>query len=609
MSKKLLIPLAVFVVLVGFLLVGLWRDPREVPSPLIGKPAPAVHARAAARAREDARSRPISRVRSGCSTSGHRGAYRAATSIRCWSSSARAKIVPIVGLNYKDETAAGQALARARTATRTPCRSSIATVASASTGASTACPRRSSIDKAGTIRYKQIGPITVGGAAERRSCRSSASCRSRRARRRWPHACMRDRLAHRAASRAHAACCRRRRGRPTEKDAVAAARVGEALREAALPRLPEPDRSRIPTPELAQDLRRQIREQIAAGKTDDEIVDYMVARYGDFVLYQPPVKPTTCAALGGTGAARSSSGSPVSRAPVRARRAEPEAPALTAEERERVARLLARRRREGRSRDRRSCSSPSAMVAIALAWVLVPLLRRARPPGIAREASNVAILRDQLARARRRPRRRRDAARALRAGEARARAAAHSRSRSDATGRAPRPTQSAAWTAAILAGAIPIAALVLYVMLGNHEAFAPGARARSAQEGAEHEVTRERDRRRWPTSSRRELAERTRQRRRLGRCSRAPTTRSTATPTPSRAFERADRRSFPTTPISSPTTPTRSARPRAASAASRRSSSSARSRPIRRTGRRWRSPAPRRSSARTTSARSPTGSG
>ena len=41
MNKKLLIPLGVFIVLCGFLLVGLWRDPREVPSPLIGKPAPA----------------------------------------------------------------------------------------------------------------------------------------------------------------------------------------------------------------------------------------------------------------------------------------------------------------------------------------------------------------------------------------------------------------------------------------------------------------------------------------------------------------------------------------------------------------------------------------
>jgi cytochrome c-type biogenesis protein CcmH len=45
--------------------------------------------------------------------------------------------------------------------------------------------------------------------------------------------------------------------------------------------------------ELAVDLRRQIREQIAQGKTDREILDYMVARYGDFVLYRPPFKATT----------------------------------------------------------------------------------------------------------------------------------------------------------------------------------------------------------------------------------------------------------------------------------------------------------------------------
>ena len=41
MNRRLLIPLAVFVVLAGFLFAGLWRDPREVPSPLIDKPAPA----------------------------------------------------------------------------------------------------------------------------------------------------------------------------------------------------------------------------------------------------------------------------------------------------------------------------------------------------------------------------------------------------------------------------------------------------------------------------------------------------------------------------------------------------------------------------------------
>ena len=45
--------------------------------------------------------------------------------------------------------------------------------------------------------------------------------------------------------------------------------------------------------ELAVDLRRQIREQIAQGRTDAEIADYMVQRYGDFVLYRPPVKATT----------------------------------------------------------------------------------------------------------------------------------------------------------------------------------------------------------------------------------------------------------------------------------------------------------------------------
>ena len=45
--------------------------------------------------------------------------------------------------------------------------------------------------------------------------------------------------------------------------------------------------------DLAMDLKRQVREQIKAGKSDAEIRDYMVQRYGDFVLYRPPVKSTT----------------------------------------------------------------------------------------------------------------------------------------------------------------------------------------------------------------------------------------------------------------------------------------------------------------------------
>jgi len=45
--------------------------------------------------------------------------------------------------------------------------------------------------------------------------------------------------------------------------------------------------------ELATDLRREVEEQIEKGKTDDEIKAYLVARYGDFVLYKPPVQRNT----------------------------------------------------------------------------------------------------------------------------------------------------------------------------------------------------------------------------------------------------------------------------------------------------------------------------
>jgi cytochrome c-type biogenesis protein CcmH len=51
--------------------------------------------------------------------------------------------------------------------------------------------------------------------------------------------------------------------------------------------------------ELAQDLRREIRTMIAAGKSDKEIVEFMVQRYGDFVLYNPPMRATTLFLWGG----------------------------------------------------------------------------------------------------------------------------------------------------------------------------------------------------------------------------------------------------------------------------------------------------------------------
>jgi cytochrome c-type biogenesis protein CcmH len=45
--------------------------------------------------------------------------------------------------------------------------------------------------------------------------------------------------------------------------------------------------------DFSNDIRREIREQIKANKSDQEIIQFLVDRYGDFVLYNPPMKPTT----------------------------------------------------------------------------------------------------------------------------------------------------------------------------------------------------------------------------------------------------------------------------------------------------------------------------
>ncbi|MFO1363951.1 MAG: cytochrome c-type biogenesis protein [Burkholderiales bacterium] len=79
---------------------------------------------------------------------------------------------------------------------------------------------------------------------------------------------------------------------PTDQDPVAA---GRAVRLAEQLRCLVCQNQSIAesNAELAVDLRRQISEQIAAGRSDGEIVDFMVQRYGDFVLYRPPFKAAT----------------------------------------------------------------------------------------------------------------------------------------------------------------------------------------------------------------------------------------------------------------------------------------------------------------------------
>ncbi|MDK9702873.1 MAG: cytochrome c-type biogenesis protein CcmH [Sulfuritalea sp.] len=91
--------------------------------------------------------------------------------------------------------------------------------------------------------------------------------------------------------------------------------------------------------ELAQDLRREIRKMIAEGKTDKEILDFMVARYGDFVRYRPPVKPTTWLLWGGPFLLLAG-GIGALIAFLRRRATESAAPELSEEERRRAAALL-----------------------------------------------------------------------------------------------------------------------------------------------------------------------------------------------------------------------------------------------------------------------------
>jgi cytochrome c-type biogenesis protein CcmH len=90
---------------------------------------------------------------------------------------------------------------------------------------------------------------------------------------------------------------------------------------------------------LAQDLREKLREQMAAGKSDAEIIQFMTDRYGDFVLYRPPLKATTMLLWAGPFLLLAI-GALVAWRVVRARsRAAAPAP-LSAAEREQVERLL-----------------------------------------------------------------------------------------------------------------------------------------------------------------------------------------------------------------------------------------------------------------------------
>jgi cytochrome c biogenesis protein CcmG/thiol:disulfide interchange protein DsbE len=156
--NRFLIPLAVFLVLVAFLAIGLGLNPREVPSPLIGKPAPAfqlpqLHAQGKVLGKQDMLGQVwlLNVWASWCVSCREEHPVLVELS--------RRNVVPIYGLNYKDTR--NEALGWLGQFGN-PYTMSIVD-ADGSVGINYGVygvPETFVIDKAGVIRYKQIGPVT-----------------------------------------------------------------------------------------------------------------------------------------------------------------------------------------------------------------------------------------------------------------------------------------------------------------------------------------------------------------------------------------------------------------------------------------------------------------
>ena len=158
-ALKFVIPLILLVVLVVLLARGLKLDPREVPSPLIGKPAPAF---SLADLREPGRK---------VATSDFKGQVWLLNVWASWYVScrvehpllvelAKSKAVPIIGLNYKDKDAEGLAWLAQH---GDPYTLSVVD-ADGRVGIHWGVygvPETFVVDKAGVIRYKHIGPVTA----------------------------------------------------------------------------------------------------------------------------------------------------------------------------------------------------------------------------------------------------------------------------------------------------------------------------------------------------------------------------------------------------------------------------------------------------------------
>ena len=158
-TLRFIVPLAIFVVLVGFLWVGLARDPREVPSPLVDKPAPAFS---------------LAQLDNPAKRLGPADLKGQVWLLNVWASwcvscrvehpllvaLAKTKLVPVIGLNYKDTNDLGRAWLAEH---GDPYQVSVVD-ADGRVGIDWGVygvPETFVVDKTGVIRYKQIGPITL----------------------------------------------------------------------------------------------------------------------------------------------------------------------------------------------------------------------------------------------------------------------------------------------------------------------------------------------------------------------------------------------------------------------------------------------------------------
>ncbi len=165
MNRRALIPLAVFVVLVVFLAIGLFRDPREVPSPLIDKPAPPfsllqLHEASTVMTPADLKGRVwlLNVWASWCVSC--RQEHPLLVEL------GKSGVVPIYGLNYKDQR---DAALKWLDEFGNPYQASLVD-ADGRVGIDYGVygvPETFVIDRDGVIRYKQIGPMTPAALREK----------------------------------------------------------------------------------------------------------------------------------------------------------------------------------------------------------------------------------------------------------------------------------------------------------------------------------------------------------------------------------------------------------------------------------------------------------